>query len=40
MQGLSATYVVAEPPKLIGPHAPILVPRTSNGYAYAPNSLT
>jgi hypothetical protein len=32
--------VVAEPPKLLGPHAPVLVPRTSDGYACAPNNLT
>jgi ribonuclease HI len=31
---------VAEPPKLLGPHAPVLIPRTSNSYAYAPNNLT
>jgi hypothetical protein len=27
---------VAEPPKLLGPHAPVLVSKTSDGYAYAP----
>jgi hypothetical protein len=32
--------VVAEPPKLLGPHAPVLVSKTSDGYACAPNNLT
>jgi hypothetical protein len=32
-------FYVAEPPKLLGPHAPILVLRIS-GYACAPNNLT
>jgi hypothetical protein len=31
---------VAEPPKLSGPHAPVLVSKTSDGYACAPNNLT
>jgi hypothetical protein len=31
---------VAEPPKLLGPHAPVLVSKTSDGYACAPNNLT
>jgi hypothetical protein len=31
---------VAEPPKLLGPHAPVLVSKTSNSYACAPNNLT
>jgi hypothetical protein len=31
--------VVAEPPKLLGPHAPALVSKTSYGYACAPNNL-
>jgi hypothetical protein len=31
---------VAEPPKLLGPHAPVLVLKTSDGYACAPNNLT
>ena len=31
---------VAEPPKLLGPHAPVLVPKTSDGYACAPDNLT
>jgi hypothetical protein len=32
--------VVAEPPKLSGPHAPVLVAKTSDGYACAPDNLT
>jgi transposase InsO family protein len=31
--------VVAEPPKLMGPHAPALVSKTSDGYACAPDNL-
>jgi hypothetical protein len=31
---------VAEPPKLLGPHAPSLVSKTSDGYACAPDNLT
>jgi hypothetical protein len=31
---------VAEPPKLLGPHAPALVAKTSDGYACAPDNLT
>jgi hypothetical protein len=31
---------VAEPPKLLGLHAPVLVSKTSDGYACAPNNLT
>jgi hypothetical protein len=31
---------VAEPPKLLGPHAPALVSNTSDGYACAPDNLT
>jgi hypothetical protein len=31
---------VAEPPKLLGPHAPILVSKTSHSYACAPDNLT
>jgi hypothetical protein len=31
---------VTEPPKLLGPHAPVLVSKTSDGYACAPDSLT
>jgi hypothetical protein len=30
---------VAEPPKLCGPHAPVIVPKTSDGYAYVPYNL-
>jgi hypothetical protein len=31
---------VAEPPKLLGPHAHVLVPKTLDGYACAPDKLT
>jgi hypothetical protein len=31
---------MAEPTNLLGPHAPALVLKTSNGYACAPNNLT
>jgi hypothetical protein len=31
---------VAEPPKLLGPHAPALVSKTSDGYACALDNLT
>jgi hypothetical protein len=31
---------ITEPPKLSGPHAPVLVSKTSNDYACAPNNLT
>jgi hypothetical protein len=31
---------VAEPPKLLGPHAPVLVSKTSDNYACAPDNLT
>jgi hypothetical protein len=31
---------VAEPPKLSGPHAPVLVSKTLDGYACVPNNLT
>jgi hypothetical protein len=31
---------VAEPPKLLGPHAHVLVSKTSDGYACAPDNLT
>jgi hypothetical protein len=31
---------VAEPPKLLGAHAPALVSKTSDDYACAPNNLT
>jgi hypothetical protein len=30
---------VAEPPKLYGPHAPVIIPKTSGGYACVPNNL-
>jgi hypothetical protein len=33
-------YLVAEPPKLLGPHTPDLVSKTSDGYACAPDNLT
>ena len=35
-----SSCVVAEPPKLLGPHAPALVSKTSDGYACAPDNLT
>jgi hypothetical protein len=35
-----ALIIVAEPPKLLGPHAPALVSKTSGGYACAPDNLT
>jgi hypothetical protein len=31
--------VVAEPPKLYGPHAPVIVLKTSDGYACTPDNL-
>jgi hypothetical protein len=31
---------VAEPPKLLGPHAPVFVSKTSDSYACAPDNLT
>jgi hypothetical protein len=31
---------VVEPPKLLGPHAHVLVSKTSDGYACAPDNLT
>ena len=31
---------VAEPPKVSGPHAPVLVLKTSDGHACAPDNLT
>jgi hypothetical protein len=31
---------MAEPPKLLGPHAPALVSKTSDGCACAPDNLT
>jgi hypothetical protein len=30
---------VTEPPKLYVPHAPVIVPKTSDGYACVPNNL-
>jgi hypothetical protein len=30
---------MTEPPKLLGPHAPVLVSKTSDGYACAPDNL-
>jgi hypothetical protein len=37
----AATFpYVAEPPKLLGPHAPVLVSKTSDCYACAPDNLT
>jgi hypothetical protein len=32
--------IVAEPPKLLGPHAHVLVSKTSDSYACALNNLT
>jgi hypothetical protein len=32
--------IVAEPSKLLGPNAPVLVSKTSDGYACAPKNLT
>jgi hypothetical protein len=37
---VAGTVGVAEPPKLLGPHAPALVSKTSDGYACAPDNLT
>jgi hypothetical protein len=31
--------MVAEPPKLYGPHAPVIVPKTSDGFACTPDNL-
>jgi hypothetical protein len=31
--------LVAKPPKLYGPHAPVIVPKTSDGYACIPDKL-
>jgi hypothetical protein len=36
----SGSAIVAEPPKLLGSHAPALVSKTSDGYACAPDNLT
>jgi hypothetical protein len=30
---------VAEPPELYGPHTPVIVPKTSDGYACVPYNL-
>jgi hypothetical protein len=38
--GETDTKIVAEPPKLSGPHAPVLVSKTSDCYAGAPDNLT
>jgi transposase InsO family protein len=41
LQGLKPRiYNVAEPPKLLAPHAPVLVSKTSDSYACAPDNLT
>jgi hypothetical protein len=40
IMGLETVDIVAEPPKLSGPHAPVLVSKTSDGYVCAPNNLT
>jgi hypothetical protein len=37
---LAPILVVAEPPKLLGLHAPALVSKTLDGYACAPDNLT
>jgi hypothetical protein len=34
-----AAAAVAEPPKLYGPHAPVTIPKTSDGYACTPDNL-
>jgi hypothetical protein len=39
-EGVINWISVAEPPKLLGPHAPALVSKTSDGYACAPDNLT
>jgi hypothetical protein len=36
----TVTATVAEPPKLSGPHAPVLVSKTSDCYAGAPDNST
>jgi hypothetical protein len=38
--GLTNAPVVAEPPKLLGPHAPALISQTSDGYACSSDNLT
>jgi hypothetical protein len=37
---LAPIPAVAEPPKLLGPHAHVLVSKTLDGYACAPENLT
>ena len=37
---LAPIPAVAEPPKLLGPHAPVLVSKTSDCYAGAPDNST
>jgi hypothetical protein len=37
---LALIPAMAEPLKLLGPHAPVLVSKTSNGCACAPDNLT
>jgi hypothetical protein len=37
---LAPIPAVAGPPKLLGPHAHVLVSKTIDGYACAPNNLT
>jgi hypothetical protein len=39
-KGEGSKGYVAEPPKLLGPHAPALFSKTSDGYACAPDNLT
>jgi hypothetical protein len=36
---LALIPAVAEPPKLLGPHAPVLVSKTSDDHACAPDNL-
>jgi hypothetical protein len=40
IEDLPAAPAVAEPSKLLGPHAPVLVSKTSDSYACALNNLT
>jgi hypothetical protein len=37
--GESAEADVTEPPKLYGPHAPIIVPKTFDGYVCTPDNI-
>jgi hypothetical protein len=37
---LEGSFPVAEPPKLLGPHGHVLVSKTSDSYACAPDNLT